>query len=243
MNVRIFAFKMGINRMKKELDIITFDADDTLWENELFFRENEHRFCELIKEYADQNQVLESLLKNEIKTLPIYGYGIKGFVLSMIETALELSNNQISGNTIKEILELGKKQLSYPVKLIDGVEDTLSALQKDYTLVMATKGDLTDQERKIEESGLKKYFSHIEIMSEKNESGYRSLIDRLQVSPDKFLMVGNSLKSDIIPVLSIGGYAAHIPFYTKWEHEKVDKPETCDRMFSLKSIRELLSII
>ena len=137
MNVRIFAFKMGINRMKKELDIITFDADDTLWENELFFRENEHRFCELIKEYADQNQVLESLLKNEIKTLPIYGYGIKGFVLSMIETALELSNNQISGNTIKEILELGKKQLSYPVKLIDGVEDTLSALQKDYTLVMA----------------------------------------------------------------------------------------------------------
>ena len=174
MNVRIFAFKMGINRMKKELDIITFDADDTLWENELFFRENEHRFCELIKEYADQNQVLESLLKNEIKTLPIYGYGIKGFVLSMIETALELSNNKISGNTIKEILELGKRQLSYPVKLIDGVEDTLSALQKDYTLVMATKGDLTDQERKIEESGLKKYFSHIEIMSEKNESGYRS---------------------------------------------------------------------
>lgn len=161
MNVCIFVFKMEMNRMKKELDIITFDADDTLWENELFFRENEHRFCELIKEYADQNQVLESLLKNEIKTLPIYGYGIKGFVLSMIETALELSNNKISGNTIKEILELGKKQLSYPVKLIDGVEDTLSALQKDYTLVMATKGDLTDQERKIEESGLKKYFSHL----------------------------------------------------------------------------------
>ena len=210
MNVCIFVFKMEMNRMKKELDIITFDADDTLWENELFFRENEHRFCELIKEYADQDQILESLLKNEIKTLPIYGYGIKGFVLSMIETALELSNNKISGNTIKEILELGKKQLSYPVKLIDGVEDTLSALQ-------------------IEESGLKKYFSHIEIMSEKNESGYRSLIDRLQVSPNKFLMVGNSLKSDIIPVLSIGGYAAHIPFYTTWEHEKVDKPETCDR--------------
>ena len=189
----------------------------------------------------DANTIQE--LKAFQKTLPIYGYGIKGFVLSMIETALELSNNKISGNTIKEILELGKKQLSYPVKLIDGVEDTLSALQKDYTLVMATKGDLTDQERKIEESGLKKYFSHIEIMSEKNESGYRSLIDRLQVSPDKFLMVGNSLKSDIIPVLSIGGYAAHIPFYTTWEHEKVDKPETCDRMFSLKSIRELLSII
>ena len=152
MNVCIFVFKMEMNRMKKELDIITFDADDTLWENELFFRENEHRFCELIKEYADQDQILESLLKNEIKTLPIYGYGIKGFVLSMIETALELSNNKISGNTIKEILELGKKQLSYPVKLIDGVEDTLSALQKDYTLVMATKGDLTDQERKIEEN-------------------------------------------------------------------------------------------
>ena len=110
MNVCIFVFKMEMNRMKKELDIITFDADDTLWENELFFRENEHRFCELIKEYADQDQILESLLKNEIKTLPIYGYGIKGFVLSMIETALELSNNKISGNTIKEILELGKKQ-------------------------------------------------------------------------------------------------------------------------------------
>ena len=105
MNVCIFVFKMEMNRMKKELDIITFDADDTLWENELFFRENEHRFCELIKEYADQDQILESLLKNEIKTLPIYGYGIKGFVLSMIETALELSNNKISGNTIKEILE------------------------------------------------------------------------------------------------------------------------------------------
>lgn len=229
--------------MKKELNIITFDADDTLWENEPFFRENEQRFCELVNEYADNKQILETLLKNEVKTLPIYGYGIKGFVLSMIETALELSNNQVSGNTIEKIVQLGKEQLSYPVKLIDGVEDTLSTLRGNYTLVMATKGDLTDQERKIEKSGLKKYFSHIEIMSEKNESGYQSLINRLQVSPDKFLMVGNSLKSDIIPVLSIGGYAAHIPFYTTWEHERVDEPQECDRMFSLNSIRDLLSVI
>ncbi|WP_455498054.1 HAD family hydrolase [Coprobacter sp.] len=229
--------------MKKELNIITFDADDTLWENEPFFRENEQRFCELVNEYADSKQILDTLLKNEVKTLPIYGYGIKGFVLSMIETALELSNNQVSGSTIKKIMQLGKEQLSYPVKLIDGVEDTLSALQGNYILVMATKGDLTDQERKIEKSGLKKYFSHIEIMREKNESGYQSLLNRLQISPDKFLMVGNSLKSDIIPVLSIGGYAAHIPFYTTWEHEKVDDPQECDRMFSLNSIRELLSVI
>lgn len=229
--------------MKKYLDIITFDADDTLWENEFLFRENESRFCELIQEYADQEQALDLLLKTEVKNLPIYGYGIKGFVLSMVETALALSGNQVSGDIIRKILNLGKEQLSYPVKLIEGVEDTLSVLQKHYTLVMATKGDLTDQKRKIEKSGLKKYFSHIEIMSEKNESGYLSLLNRLQVSPDKFLMVGNSLKSDIIPVLSIGGYAAHIPFYTTWEHEKAEMPESCNRMFSLNSIRDLLSII
>ncbi len=229
--------------MKGRLEVITFDADDTLWENEFLFRENEMRFCELVQEYADQKTALELLLKNEIKALPIYGYGIKGFVLDMVETALELSHNQVSGETIGKILALGKEQLTYPVKLIEGVEETLSALHKHYPLVMATKGDLTDQKRKIEKSGLKKYFSHIEIMSEKDESGYRSLIERLQIAPDKFLMVGNSLKSDIIPVLKIGGYAAYIPFYTTWEHEKADKPEMCDRMFALNSIQDLLSIV
>ena len=229
--------------MKGRLEVITFDADDTLWENEFLFRENEMRFCELVQEYADQKTALELLLKNEIKALPIYGYGIKGFVLDMVETALELSHNQVSGETIGKILALGKEQLTYPVKLIEGVEETLSALHKHNPLVMATKGDLTDQKRKIEKSGLKKYFSHIEIMSEKDESGYRSLIERLQIAPDKFLMVGNSLKSDIIPVLKIGGYAAYIPFYTTWEHEKADKPEMCDRMFALNSIQDLLSIV
>jgi putative hydrolase of the HAD superfamily len=205
-----------------DLKVVAFDADDTLWGNEHYFRETENRFFELFQNYLPQHTAARELLKTEIDNLPLYGYGIKAFILSMIETAMRISDKTIPLDVIEKIIHEGKELLLKPVEIIDGVEDVLNALKGKYRLVMATKGDLLDQERKLRKSGLERYFHHIEIMSDKKEADYQKLIKHLDIKPSEFLMIGNSLKSDVLPVLNIGGHAIHVPYHITWEHEVVD---------------------
>ncbi|RZL52565.1 MAG: HAD family hydrolase [Pedobacter sp.] len=209
--------------MNNQISVIAFDADDTLWVNETYFRETEEKFCQLLSDYVATDEAMKVLFETEIANLSLYGYGIKGFILSMIETILIVSNHTAKPETIAKAINLGKEMFDKPVELIDGVEEVLKMLYGKYRLVVATKGDLLDQERKLKKSGLSHYFHHIEIMSDKKESDYIKLIKHLDCLPEEFLMLGNSLKSDVLPVLAIGGNAVHIPFHTTWMHEQVDE--------------------
>jgi putative hydrolase of the HAD superfamily len=200
----------------KNIKVIGFDADDTLWVNETYFRDAEQEFAKLLSKFETPNKIDQELYKIELKNLPLYGYGVKGFMLSMVEIALELSNYSLSNKTLEKILDIGKDMINKPVDLLDDVEEVLQKLSKKYKLIVATKGDLLDQERKLEKSGLLKYFHHIEVLSEKESTNYIKLLNHLDIKPLEFLMIGNSLKSDILPLIEIGAQAAHIPFHTTW---------------------------
>jgi putative hydrolase of the HAD superfamily len=226
-----------------EIQVIAFDADDTLWVNEPFFQETEKKFCDMLEDFLPHHSVSRELLAIEIKNLPAYGYGVKGFMLSMVEAAISITEGKIGIESIQWIIDLGKALLEKDIELIDGVEEVLKMLQGKYRLVMATKGDLLDQERKLNKSGLAPYFHHIEIVSEKQEAEYLKLIKHLDIQPDQFLMIGNSLKSDVLPVLSIGGHGFHVPFHTTWEHEKVEAIIEHDNFRQLTNIREVLKYI
>ncbi|WP_394973212.1 HAD family hydrolase [uncultured Croceitalea sp.] len=226
------------------IEVIGFDADDTLWVNETYFRETEERFAELLEGYETKNKIDQELFKMEMQNLETYGYGIKGFMLSMVESALDLSNNRISQQTILDILNLGKKMIQHPVELLDGVKEVLEKFQNKYRLIVLTKGDLLDQERKLEKSGLSKYFHHVEVLSDKKEANYLKLLNHLEIDINKFLMVGNSLKSDVIPILNIGGKAIHVPFHTTWVHELVsEEEEKVNNHLKLNSIRDILKYL
>jgi putative hydrolase of the HAD superfamily len=227
----------------KKIKVIAFDADDTLWVNEPYFRETEIQFFHLLEDFLPAHELERELLKIEIQNLPIYGYGIKGFMLSMVETALKVSDSKIGVEVIEKILQYGKEMLEKPVELLDGVKEVLQDLKEKYRLVVATKGDLLDQERKLQKSGLESYFHHIEIMSEKREADYSKLIKHLDIAPNAFLMVGNSVKSDILPVLNLGGHAIHIPFHTTWILEKVDVKITNPQFKQVDNIRQILSYL
>ena len=205
-----------------DIKVIAFDADDTLWINEPYFQETENKFCALLEDYLPHHTLAKELYKTEIQNLPLYGYGVKGFMLSMIETAMRVSNKTLNIEVLEKAILYGKELLEKPIEILEGVEEVLKALKGKYRLVVATKGDLLDQERKLKKSGLEHYFHHIEIMSDKQEPDYRKLIKHLDIQPTEFLMIGNSLKSDVMPVLSIGGHAVHIPYHTTWAHEQVE---------------------
>jgi len=226
-----------------DIKVIAFDADDTLWVNEPYFRRAEEEFCNLLSEYLQPHALERELLKIEIGNLPLYGYGVKGFMLSMIETALKISDKTISLEHIEKILDLGKNLLNEPIDLLAGVEEVLDTLKGKYRLVVATKGDLLDQERKLKKSGLSHYFHHIEIMSEKDDANYRKLIKHLDILPENLLMVGNSLKSDILPVLNIGGYAVHVPYHITWVHEQIEHTIENDNFRSVENIKEILKFL
>ncbi|UZR97285.1 HAD family hydrolase [Chondrinema litorale] len=226
--------------MKEQIKVIAFDADDTLWVNEPYFRETEEKFSQMMADYLPQHSVTKELFKVEIDNLPLYGYGIKGFMLSMIETAIKISDKTIKVDTIEKILEIGQELLQKPIELLDDIEEVLQQLQGKYKLVMATKGDLLDQERKLIKSGLEKYFHHTEIVSEKKEKEYTKLIKHLDIKPEEFLMIGNSLKSDILPVLNLGAHGFHIPFHTTWEYEKIDTEIDHPKFKQLSSVKEVL---
>lgn len=226
----------------RDITVIGFDADDTLWVNETFFREAEDLFCKLLSNYETENKIRQELLSIELRNLEIYGYGIKGFILSLIETAGVLSNDQLSSKVYQQILEIGKDMLNKPVELIEGVEETLSYVSEKYRILLLTKGDLLDQERKLKKSGLSKYFHHVEVLSNKYPNNYKDLLDHLKINPREFLMIGNSLKSDVLPILEIGAKAVHIPFHITWEHEVVNEPVVKDYL-TLKDIREFKNLL
>jgi putative hydrolase of the HAD superfamily len=200
---------------------IAFDADDTLWVNEPLFRINEEKFDSLLKSYISDDQITAKLYDTEIRNLKHFGYGIKGFILSMIETAIELTNGKIKGCDLKKIIDWGKNQIEHPVNVLDDVESVLETLNDKYKLMIITKGDLFDQESKIARSGLADYFDIIEIVSEKDEATYSSLMKKHNLNPSELLMIGNSLKSDILPLIKLGAKAIHIPFHTTWVHEEI----------------------
>ncbi|WP_343330244.1 HAD family hydrolase [Polaribacter staleyi] len=233
-----------MTKISKNIKVIAFDADDTLWVNETYFRDAEHQFAKLLAKYETENKIDQELFKKEIKNLKLYGYGVKGFVLSMVECALELSNYQVKQKTIAAILEIGKEMIEKPIELLDGVEEVLQSLQDKYKLIVATKGDLLDQERKLEKSNLLKYFHHIEVMSDKKKKDYKKLINHLDVSPSEFLMIGNSLKSDVLPLIELGASAIHVPFHTTWMHEEVSDEEKLEvdykTVANIKGIIDLL---
>ena len=220
--------------------VIGFDADDTLWSNEPYFRDAEEKFCDLLEVYMPRHSLQRELFSTEIGNLGLYGYGIKAFMLSMVETALRIGGDTLPADVIARIIDIGRTQLELPVILLEGVEEVLKSLHGRYRLVIVTKGDLLDQERKLERSGLTGYFHHIEIVSEKRESDYRKLLRHLDISPAEFLMVGNSLKSDILPVLDLGCYGVHVPFHTTWEHEQVDVIITEPKFRQAEHVNEIL---
>jgi putative hydrolase of the HAD superfamily len=223
--------------------VICFDADDTLWVNEPYFQEAEGRFAALLEDFLPHHSVSRELLQTEIANLPIYGYGVKAFMLSMVETALRISANTLRPESIHQIISIGRDLLDRPIELLEGVEETLGALKGHYRLVVATKGDLLDQERKLEKSGLAPYFHHIEIMSEKREGDYAKLLRHLDIPAERFMMVGNSLKSDVLPVLALGGHGVHVPYHTTWAAEKVEFEVEHANFRQVAHLREVLSFL
>ena len=229
--------------MYKNIKVIALDADDTLWVNEPYFREVEHQFAQLLSPYETENKINQELYKKEIDNLELYGYGIKGFVLSMVEAALEISNYKISSKEIQQIISFGKDMLNKPIELLDGVEEVLKKLSPNYKLILATKGDLLDQERKLKKSGLHKYFDHIEVLSDKQKDNYQYLIDFLEVNPSEFLMIGNSLKSDVLPLVELDSNAIHVPYHTTWIHEEVVHQNNGDSYKTVQSLSDVLAFL
>ncbi|MFT7245393.1 MAG: putative hydrolase of the HAD superfamily [Candidatus Azotimanducaceae bacterium] len=229
--------------MFRDIRVVSFDADDTLWHNEQYFLDAQENFWLLMEDFLPAHSSAQELMKTEVQNVELYGYGIKAFILSMIEAAIHISDGRITSRGIETIIGYGKQMLDKPVELIDGVEEVLKALDGRYRLVVTTKGDLLDQERKLIKSGLAAYFHHIEIVSDKNEAEYRKLIRHLDIDPAQFLMIGNSLRSDILPVLKVGGHGIHVPYHTTWAHEQIDHEIVHDQFHEITRITELTSLL
>ena len=228
----------------KKIKVISFDADDTLWQNENLFRQTESDFCKLMAPYGTQKKALKVLWDMEVKNIPCYGYGIKAFVLDMLEAGLKISKGKMTAEETKSLINLGKKLIESPIILFEGAENTLKKLSKKYKIIVTTKGDLLEQENKVYRSGLTKYLHHIEVMSEKNKSSYARLLKELNIKPQEFLMVGNSVKSDILPVLALGAKAAFIPSQFTWFYEDGDAGKITSKNFiKLDKISELLKML
>ncbi len=219
---------------------IAFDADDTLWHNENLFRETQEAFRDLLRSYHDDAWINARMEAAERRNLRHFGYGVKGFVLSLVETAVELTEGRIPGSEVQKIIDLGKGMLQSPVDPLPGVAPVLEALAPAYELMVITKGDLFDQESKLARSGLGHHFARVEILSEKDQEAYAAVLRRHAINPERFLMVGNSVKSDVLPVVALGGRAIHIPYEVTWEHEQVPDADPVRHGYvRLDSIAEL----
>jgi len=226
------------------IDVIAFDADDTLWHSEILYAAAQEEYRRRLAPYAETETIDRVLHQTEMRNLSVYGYGIKGFALSMIEAALELSQHQITGGEVQHVLDLAKQMLSTDVELLEGVAEVVAQLAETYPLMLITKGDLVHQEAKIEQSGLKPYFRSIEIVADKTPQSYAALLLRHHVEPSRFLMIGNSLRSDVLPVLAIGGQAVHVPYAITWAHEHVAVPaDQQGRFHELEHIGQLPSLV
>ncbi|KQY70095.1 MULTISPECIES: HAD family hydrolase [unclassified Brevundimonas] len=218
---------------------VGLDADDTLWHNETIFRLTHDRFVALLADHADRPTLEARLAETETRNLRLYGYGVKGFTLSMIETAMELTGGEAPASVVREILAAGREMLAHPVETLPGVDEALAALSESYRLVLVTKGDLLDQERKLAASGLGDLFAAVEIVSEKDRRTYDRVFARHGTGADEAVMAGNSMKSDVLPALAAGAWAVHIPYAVTWAHEIAEAPEGHPRYGGLVSISEL----
>jgi putative hydrolase of the HAD superfamily len=227
----------------KEITTIGFDADDTLWHHERHYKLTENRFRELLADYAGHDHLAERLIAAERRNIGHYGYGVKGFTLSMIETAIEVTGGKAPASVIAEILEAGRELLAHPVKTLPGVSETLAALKGRYRLVVITKGELLDQERKLAASGVDQFFDAVEIVSEKNAAVYARIFTRHGEGPHKAMMIGNSLKSDVLPALEAGSWAVHVPSEHQWALDFVEEPQLGERFRRAGDLMQVLAIL
>lgn len=225
------------------LDTIGFDADDTLWHNEAFFRLTQNRFCSLLADYAETDHLHDRLLAAERRNLGHYGFGVKGFTLSMIETAIKVTDGRIPAGVIAEIMAAGREMLEHPIELLPHAAETVERLAATHRVLLITKGDLLDQERKLAQSGLGDFFDGVEIVSDKTPSVYRQIFARHGCTPEHVMMVGNSLKSDVLPVLEIGGWGVHVPHGLTWALELADPPQDSRRFHVLDTLEALPDLV
>lgn len=225
------------------LKMIGLDADDTLWQNEQFFRMTHRRFAELLADHADPAHLEERLLAAESRNLGQYGFGIKGFTLSMIETAIEVTEDRVPARIIRAIIEAGQEMLRHPIELLPGVEAAVDALSERHPLILITKGDLLDQERKLAQSGLGERFSGVEIVSHKTAPVYAGIFARHGAGTGESLMAGNSIRSDVIPVIEAGGHGVHVPHDLTWAWEECDAPPPHPRFHILPDLKALVALV
>lgn len=225
--------------MMRDLPFLAFDADDTLWHNESFFALTEEAFTQLLAPYTDPAALRERLIQTERRNLGVFGYGAKGYTLSMIETAIEVTEGAVPAMVLQALLDLGKEMMAHPVTLLDGVAEVLEQVAGQFPLMLITKGDLFHQEDKVARSGLADLFAAVEIVSEKDTGTYSRLLARHGIPPEQFVMVGNSLRSDVIPILEIGGWGVHIPYHLTWAHEQAPEPLGHPRYVRLADIRDI----
>ena len=228
--------------LRGKYDTIFFDADDTLWENEQFFRNAEAQFAELLSDYTTPEGVQQMLWQKQEDNIPLFGYGSKTYMIGMTDAAMELCGGHLPDHIYYGVKDIITKLAYHEFEIIEGVRETLEALQGKYKLIVATKGDLTEQMNKYRVSGLADYFHHCEVMENKDEKNYLELAEKNDIAPEDILMIGNSVKSDIAPVVNIGGTAIHTPHEVVWVHEMMDMPQS-DRIIEIKNIREILQYL
>ncbi len=229
--------------MARNLTTVAFDADDTLWDNERFFQMTQAHFAELLSEYTDHSSLMTRLLEAERRNLGHYGFGIKGFTLSMIETAIDVTDGKVAGKVIAEILEAGREMLRHPVELLPHAKEAVEAAKKTHRILLITKGDLLDQERKLAQSGLGDLFDGVEIVSDKTSRVYHEVFARHGSGAEQGMMVGNSMKSDVLPMINAGGWGVFVPHGIEWELESAEAPTDTTRFEKLMNLGDLSDLI
>ena len=225
------------------LDLIAFDADDTLWHNLIHFDAAEKQFGQMLANFADPETATKTLMEAEKRHIPLYGFGVKGFTLSMLETALSVSGGAVDSATLQKLIDMGRNMLDHDIELLPHVEETLKALHGTHRLLLVTKGDLHHQERKVLASGLAHYFEAVEIVSDKKPDTYRKICKRHNAAIDKSLMAGNSIRSDVLPMIEAGGYGVYVPFSILWDNEHEEVPEETERFFAVENLCDIVELV
>ncbi len=225
------------------IDTVAFDADDTLWHNEHLFQDTQKKLEAIVQRYRPGEDIHDALFAVEMRNLELFGYGIKGFTLSMVEAAIQLTGGRIAADEIHDIVQLGKTMIEAPVDLLEGVEETLAAVSGRFRVILITKGDIVDQSSKIERSGLAGHFEQVEIVPRKDAGVYRAIFARHGIEPARAVMVGNSMPSDVLPMLELGGHGVHVPYELLWAHEAHDADPVSERFHRLERLRELPDLL
>ncbi len=225
------------------IDTVAFDADDTLWHNEHLFQDTQKKLEAIVQHYRPGEDIHDALFAVEMRNLELFGYGIKGFTLSMVEAAIQLTGGRIAADEIHDIVQLGKTMIEAPVDLLEGVEETLAAVSGRFRVILITKGDIVDQSSKIERSGLAGHFEQVEIVPRKDAGVYRAIFERHGIEPARAVMVGNSMPSDVLPMLELGGHGVHVPYELLWAHEAHDADPVSERFHRLERLRELPDLL